>query len=110
MPGLVDLSDLAAAAAGVAKIVLESMQDLLMRLALFGHELDHLVQRLMHPEQFRKDVGTPAPSGYDNMEEKRVIDGFDAYFSGLRGEGIRNMHRGVNVRTNGVTSLPGEQW
>lgn len=34
VPGLVDLSDIAAAADGVAKIVLESVQDLLLRIAL----------------------------------------------------------------------------
>ena len=34
IPGVVDLSDLAAEASGVAKIVLESVQDLLLKLAL----------------------------------------------------------------------------
>lgn len=34
VPGLVDLSELAASAAGVAKVVLESVQDMLLRLAL----------------------------------------------------------------------------
>lgn len=34
VPGLVDLSDLAAEADGVAKIVLESVQELLLKLAL----------------------------------------------------------------------------
>lgn len=34
VPGLVDLSDLAAGADGVAKIVLESVQELLLKLAL----------------------------------------------------------------------------
>lgn len=34
VPGIVDLSDVAAAADGVAKIVLESVQDMLLKLAL----------------------------------------------------------------------------
>jgi DNA invertase Pin-like site-specific DNA recombinase len=34
VPGLVDLSDLAAATEGVARIVLDSVQDLLLKLAL----------------------------------------------------------------------------
>ena len=34
VPGVVDLSDLAAEAQGVAKIVLESLQDMLLKLAL----------------------------------------------------------------------------
>jgi hypothetical protein len=34
VPGLVDLSDLASEADGVAKIVLESIQELLLKLAL----------------------------------------------------------------------------
>ncbi len=34
MPGVVDLSDLASEADGVAKIVLESIQDMLLKLAL----------------------------------------------------------------------------
>lgn len=34
IPGVVDLSELAAASDGIAKIVLESVQDLLLKLAL----------------------------------------------------------------------------
>jgi hypothetical protein len=34
VPGVVDLSDLAAEAKGVAKVVLESVQDMLLKLAL----------------------------------------------------------------------------
>jgi DNA invertase Pin-like site-specific DNA recombinase len=45
VPGLVDLSDLAAASRGIAKIVLEAVQDMLLKLALQMAREDYEVRR-----------------------------------------------------------------
>lgn len=45
VPGVVDLSELAAASDGVAKIVLEAVQELLLRLALHSAHDDYLTRR-----------------------------------------------------------------
>ena len=45
VPGLVDLSDVAAEADGVAKIVLESVQELLLKLALQMARDDYVTRR-----------------------------------------------------------------
>lgn len=45
IPGVVDLSELAAASEGVAKVVLESVQDMLLRLALQMAHDDYEVRR-----------------------------------------------------------------
>ena len=49
VPGLVDLSDLSAGADGVAKIVLESMQELLIKLAFDGISWPSLRYRILLP-------------------------------------------------------------
>ncbi len=45
IPGLVDLEDLAASADGMAKIVLEAVQELLLKIALQAARDDYLVRR-----------------------------------------------------------------
>ena len=45
VPGIVDLTDLAAAAEGVAKVVLESVQDMLLKLALQMARDDYEIRR-----------------------------------------------------------------
>ncbi len=53
IPGLVDLSDLATAADGVTKIVLESVQELLLKLALQMTRDDYETRRARQRSQFR---------------------------------------------------------
>lgn len=45
MPGIIDLSDLAADGAGVARIVLEAVQDMLLRVALQTARDDYETRR-----------------------------------------------------------------
>lgn len=62
MPGLVDLSDFAAEADGVAKIVLESVQELLLKLALQMTRDDYETRRKRQRQdvQLAKAAGKPA--------------------------------------------------
>lgn len=61
IPGVVDVSELAAASDGIAKIVLESVQDLLLKLALqmAGDDYDTRRERQLQGVELAK-AGVPA--------------------------------------------------
>ena len=75
VPGLVDLSDLAAEADGVAKIVLESVQELLLKLALQMARDDYETRR----ERQRQGVQLAKASGKytgrkpDTVTQQRIV-------------------------------------
>ena len=68
MPGVVDLSDLAAEAKGVAKVVLESVQDMLLKLALQIARDDYEDRR----ERQRQGVDLAKQAGCSESQVKRV--------------------------------------
>ena len=65
VPGVVDLSDLAAEAQGVAKVVLEAVQDLLLKLALQVARDDYEDRR----ERQRQGVELAKRAGKNRIEE-----------------------------------------
>lgn len=75
IPGLVDLSDIAAAADGVAKIVLESIQDLLLKIALQMARDDYELRRERQKQgvQLAKDSGKYKGKKADTVTHQRII-------------------------------------
>ena len=75
VPGLVDLSDLAAAAEGVARIVLESVQELLLRLALQMARDDYETRRERQRQgvQLAKAAGKYAGRAADTATHQRIV-------------------------------------
>lgn len=75
VPGLVDLSDLAAAADGVARIVLESVQELLLRLALQMARDDYETRRERQRQgvQLAKTAGKYAGRVADAATHRRIV-------------------------------------
>ena len=75
VPGLVDLSDFAAAADGVARIVLESVQELLLRLALQMARDDYETRRERQRQgvQLAKTAGKYAGRIADTATHRRIV-------------------------------------
>jgi DNA invertase Pin-like site-specific DNA recombinase len=75
IPGLVDLSDLAAASDGVAKIVLESVQELLLKIALQMARDDYETRRERQRQgvQLAKNAGKYAGRKPDEITHRRII-------------------------------------
>jgi len=75
VPGLVDLSDLAAAADGVARIVLESVQELLLRLALQMARDDYETRRERQRQgvQLAKTAGKYTGRIADTATHQRIV-------------------------------------
>lgn len=75
IPGVVDLSDLAAAAKGVAKIVLESVQELLLKLALQMARDDYEDRRERQRQgvELAKQAGKYAGRQADTKTHERII-------------------------------------
>jgi DNA invertase Pin-like site-specific DNA recombinase len=75
IPGLVDLSDLAAASDGVAKIVLESVQELLLKIALQMARDDYETRRERQRQgvQIAKESGKYAGRKPDKSVHQRII-------------------------------------
>jgi DNA invertase Pin-like site-specific DNA recombinase len=65
VPGVVDLSDLAAEAEGVTKIVLESVQDMLLKLALQMARDDYETRRERQRNRSAADVTCRLTEGQD---------------------------------------------
>jgi DNA invertase Pin-like site-specific DNA recombinase len=84
VPGLVDLSEVAAEADGVAKIVLESVQELLLKLALQMTRDDYETRRERQRQgvQLAKAAGKYAGRIPDTTTHQRII--------ALRGAGLRS--------------------
>ena len=75
VPGLVDLSDFAAAADGVARIVLEAVQELLLRLALQMARDDYETRRERQRQgvQLAKTAGKYAGRVSDAATHRRIV-------------------------------------
>ena len=75
VPGLVDLSDFAAAADGVARIVLESVQELLLKLALQMARDDYETRRERQRQgvQLAKAAGKYAGRVSDTATHRRIV-------------------------------------
>lgn len=75
VPGLIDLSDFMADADGVAKIVLESMQELLLKLALQMARDDYETRRERQSQgvKIAKAAGKYAGRKPDNITHQRII-------------------------------------
>jgi len=75
VPGLVDLSDVAAAADGVARIVLESVQELLLRLALQMARDDYETRRERQRQgvQIARTAGKYAGRIADTATHQRIV-------------------------------------
>lgn len=75
VPGLVDLSDFAAAVDGVARIVLESVQELLLRLALQMARDDYETRRERQRQgvQLAKAAGKYAGRASDIATHRRIV-------------------------------------
>ena len=75
IPGLVDLSDLATAADGVTKIVLESVQELLLKLALQMARDDYETRRARQRQgvQLAKTAGKYPGRRADTSTHQRII-------------------------------------
>ncbi|HUD56365.1 MAG TPA: recombinase family protein [Terracidiphilus sp.] len=75
IPGLVDLSDFAAEADGISKIVLESVQELLLKLALQMARDDYETRRERQRQgvQIRKAQGKYAGRVPDAATHKRIV-------------------------------------
>lgn len=75
MPGLVDLSDFAAEADGVAKIVLESVQELLLKLALQMTRDNYETRRERQRQgvQLAKIAGKYAARIPDTTTHQRIV-------------------------------------
>jgi DNA invertase Pin-like site-specific DNA recombinase len=78
VPGLVDLSDLAAEADGVAKIVLESVQEMLLKLALQMARDDYETRRDRQRQgvQLAKVAGKYTGRQADTTTHDRIIEFF----------------------------------
>lgn len=75
VPGVVDLSDLAAEAEGVTKIVLESVQDMLLKLALQMARDDYETRRERQRQgvQLAKAAGKYAGRKADRSKHQRIM-------------------------------------
>jgi DNA invertase Pin-like site-specific DNA recombinase len=75
VPGLVDLSDFAAGTEGVARIVLESVQDLLLKLALQMSRDDYETRRERQRQgvQLAKAAGKYAGRAPDTTAHQRIV-------------------------------------
>jgi len=75
VPGLVDLSDLAAAADGVARVVLESVQELLLKLALQMARDDYETRRERQRQgvQLAKATGKYTGRISDTATHRRIV-------------------------------------
>jgi len=75
VPGIVDLSDFAAAADGVAKIVLESVQELLLKLALQMARDDYETRRERQRQgvQLAKSAGKYVGRVSDTATHQRIV-------------------------------------
>jgi DNA invertase Pin-like site-specific DNA recombinase len=75
VPGLVDLSDFAAGTEGVARIVLESVQDLLLKLALQMARDDYETRRERQRQgvQLAKAAGKYAGRAPDTTAHQRIV-------------------------------------
>jgi DNA invertase Pin-like site-specific DNA recombinase len=75
VPGVVDLSDLAAEAEGVTKIVLESVQDMLLKLALQMARDDYETRRERQRQgvQLAKVAGKYAGRKADHSKHQRIV-------------------------------------
>jgi DNA invertase Pin-like site-specific DNA recombinase len=75
VPGLVDLSDLASESDGVAKIVLESVQELLLKLALQMARDDYEIRRERQRQgvQLAKSAGKYSGRQADTATHNRII-------------------------------------
>jgi DNA invertase Pin-like site-specific DNA recombinase len=75
VPGLVDLSDFAAAADGVARIVLESVQELLLKLALQMARDDYETRRERQRQgvELAKQAGKYAGRSPDIATHQRIV-------------------------------------
>lgn len=76
VPGLVDLSEVANSADGVAKIVLEAIQDLLLRLALQMAHDDYETRRERQRQgiELAKAAGKYGGRKADTTEHQRIVD------------------------------------
>lgn len=75
VPGVVDLSDLAAEAKGVAKVVLESVQDMLLKLALqiARDDYEDHRERQRQGVELAKQAGKYAGRKADTTAHERII-------------------------------------
>jgi DNA invertase Pin-like site-specific DNA recombinase len=75
IPGVVDLSEIAAASDGVAKIVLDSMQDLLLKIALHmaRDEYENRRERTQQGIELAKTAGKFTGRKADLLIHKRIV-------------------------------------
>ena len=75
VPGVVDLSDLAAEAKGVAKVVLQSVQDMLLKLALqiARDDYEDRRERQRQGVELAKQAGKYAGRKADTTAHERII-------------------------------------
>ena len=62
------------------------------------HEAAHAESDLINPAQHLKDASTPAPGGYDNVEERDAIQNVETPAAIKIGEPTRTNHGGTAVR------------
>jgi hypothetical protein len=62
--------------------------------SILGHELSHADGWNTDPTAYNDRVNAKTHDAYDNLEEKRVIQGPEAIFQMNTGQGIRQDHRG----------------
>ena len=68
----------------------------------FLHEVGHALNWLNDPLQFKKDFQTKDPN-YDNIEEKKVIEGVETPAAEKAEEGTRKNHKGVEFKVDDPT-------
>ena len=71
-----------------------------------GHEEDHVYESVTNPAQQFRLHNTPTGGGYDNLEEARVVTGFERRADAALGESPRNAHHGVVAYVHNVTDVP----
>lgn len=83
VPGIVDLSDLVADSAGVARIVLEAVQDMLLRVALQTARDDYDTRRERQREgiEIAKRAGRYTGRKADGAQHRRIVQLRDAGMS-----------------------------
>ncbi len=76
IPGLVDLSEIAASASGVSRIVLDAVQELLLRIALQAARDDYELRRERQQQGIAraKADGRMKPRGVDRAKHARIIE------------------------------------
>ena len=71
-----------------------------------AHEEDHVYEAVTNPAQQFRLFNTPTGGGYDNLEEARVVTGFERRVAAALGEAPRNTHRGFDAYVKNFTDVP----